>query len=78
MVNSRIYSGELLARKPTAVASCDYYLYLASLVHQTLKHFLWCCKLVCIPGEVAFPICVLNVKPNEVIWDVMLIKACIH
>lgn len=53
-------------------------MYLALLIHQTLKHFLWRCKLVWIPSEVTFPICVLNVKPDEVIWDVMLVKACIH
>lgn len=55
-----------------------YYLYLTSLVHETLQHFLRCCKLVWIPSEIALPICVLNVKPDEVIGDVVLIKACIH
>lgn len=31
-----------------------------------------------IPGEVALSIRVLNVEPDIVIRDVMLIKACIH
>lgn len=31
-----------------------------------------------IPGEIALSICVLNVEPDIVIRDVMLIKACIH
>lgn len=31
-----------------------------------------------IPGEIALAICVLNVKPDEVIGDVVLVKACIH
>lgn len=31
-----------------------------------------------IPGEIALPIRVLNVEPDIVIRDVMLIKACIH
>lgn len=56
----------------------NYNLYLASLVHETLQHFLWCWKLVWIPGEIALPICMLNVQPDEVIWDIMLVKACIH
>jgi len=53
-------------------------MYLAFLVHETLQHFLWCCKLVWIPGEVTLAIRVFNVKPDVVIRDVMLIKACIH
>lgn len=55
-----------------------YIMYLAFLVHETLQHFLWCCKLVWIPGEVTLAIRVFNVKPDVVIRDVMLIKACIH
>lgn len=53
-------------------------LYLAFLVHKTLQHFLWCGKLVWIPGEVALPVCVLDIKPDEVIRDVVLVKACVH
>lgn len=31
-----------------------------------------------IPGEVALPVRVLDVEPDEVIGDVVLVKACIH
>lgn len=31
-----------------------------------------------IPGEVAFPISVLDIKPNKVVGDVVLIEACVH
>ena len=54
------------------------HLYLAFLVHQTLQHLLWGCKLVWIPGEVALPVSVLDVEPDEVIGDVVLVKACVH
>lgn len=47
----------------------------------TLKWSKWSLQLVSItallPGEVAFSICMFNVQPNEVIWDVMLIKALV-
>ncbi len=53
-------------------------MYLAFLVHETLQHFLWCRKLVWIPGEVALAIRVLDVEPDKVIGDVVLIKARVH
>lgn len=31
-----------------------------------------------IPGEVALAICMLDVKPYEIIRDVMLVKALVH
>lgn len=54
------------------------HLYLTLLVHETLQHFLGVCKLVWVPSEVALPICVLNIQPDEVIGDVVLVKAGIN
>lgn len=51
---------------------------LTSLVHDVLQHLFGVRELVRVPGEVALAICVLNIQPDEVIWDVMLIKALIH
>lgn len=50
-------------------------LYLALLVLETLQHILWHSKLVRIPGEVALAVRVLDVQPDEVIGNVVLVKA---
>lgn len=53
-------------------------MYLASLCHELLKHFFGLWEILRVPGEVAFAIRVLNVQPNEVIGDVVLIKPLIN
>lgn len=52
--------------------------HLASFVHQALQHVFRLGELAGVPGEVALSICMLNVQPNEVIRDVVLIKALIN
>lgn len=42
-----------------------------------LQHVLWRSKFVWIPGKVALAVGVFNVKPDEVVGDVVLVKACI-
>lgn len=49
--------------------------HLALLVLETLQHILWHSKLVRIPGEVALAVRVLDVQPDEVIGNVVLVKA---
>lgn len=51
---------------------------LASFVLDGLQHLFGLGELVGVPGEVAFAICVLNIQPDEVVWNVVLIKALIH
>lgn len=50
----------------------------ASLVHDVLQHLFGLWELVRVPGEVALAICVLDVQPDVVIWDVMFVKALVH
>lgn len=52
--------------------------HLASLFHEPLKHFFGFWELLRVPGEVAFAISVLNVQPDEVEGDVVLIKTLVH
>lgn len=51
---------------------------LTSLVHDVLQHLFGLWELVRVPSEIALAICVLDVQPDEVIWDVMLIEALVH
>lgn len=53
-------------------------LHLALLVHQALQHFLGAGELVWVPGEVALAVCVLDVQPDEVVGDVVLVEAGVH
>lgn len=52
--------------------------HLASLFHESLKHFFGLWELFRVPGEIAFAISVLNVQPDDIIRDVVLIKSLIN
>lgn len=52
--------------------------HLPSLIHELLQHLARLWELVVVPGEVAFAIRVFNIQPDEVIRDVILIKALVY
>lgn len=51
--------------------------YLALLVLETLQHIVWRSKFVRIPCEVALAVRVLDVQPDKVVGNVVLVKASI-
>lgn len=53
-------------------------MYLAFLVCEALQHFRGRGELVRVPGEISLSISVFNIEPDEVIGDVVLVKASIH
>ena len=52
--------------------------HLAFLVLQALQHLLGLGELVGIPGEVALPVSVLDVQPDEVVGDVMIVEPLVY
>ena len=51
---------------------------LAAVSSEALSHSDAVGELAGVPGEVLFPVCVLNVEPHHIHWDVMLVKLPSH
>lgn len=63
-----------------SVSECTilYFTDLAPFVLDALKHVLGAGELVGVPGEVALAVGVLDVQPDEVVGDVVLVEALVH